>query len=230
MKTLAIIPARGGSKGVKNKNIRNVAGKPLLFYAVDAAKESKLLTDYLVATDSDDIIEVTKKYTQNIFKRSAVTAQDNSPIEQVIEEVLKTTTTQYDIIILLQPTAPIRTGEDIDKVITMFIEDNNLDNVVSVIELEDIHPARMYNLGARLEMTPLEKSKERARRQDLSPVYLRNGCIYAIKTEAFKQTKKLMTDNKKAYVMPESLWANVDTERDLLLVEVLIKEWKLGKL
>lgn len=230
MKTLAIIPARGGSKGVKNKNIRSLAGKPLITYAIDAAKESKLLTNYLVATDSELIIEVSKKYTKNIYKRSESSSKDSSPVELVVEEVLNMYKNQYDLVILLQPTAPIRTGIDIDNVITMFKVDDKLDNVVSVVELEDIHPARMYSLDSSLKMKPLGKNNETARRQDLSKVYLRNGCIYAVKTKAFNLTKKLMMDEKKAYVMPECLWANIDSERDLLVAEVLIKQWKSGNL
>jgi len=230
MRVLGLIPARGGSKGVPKKNIRIVDGQPLISYSIEMGKKSKLISDVIVSTDSDEIIEVVKKYGCDYYKRSDINAQDESPIEPVVFEVLENLQTKYDVLVLLQPTAPIREIEDIDNVIKMLIDDNDLDTVVSVVELEDIHPARMYLVNDDLEMTPLNPSLERKRRQDLDPVYLRNGAIYATRISTFLKTRKLINDSKKAYVMPESKWANVDTERDLLITELLIKEWKQGKL
>ncbi|AOW19512.1 acylneuraminate cytidylyltransferase family protein [Urechidicola croceus] len=230
MKVLGIIPARGGSKGVKKKNIRIVDGLPLISYTIKAAQESELLTHFLVTTDSDEIIDVVKTTNSDFYKRDIKNAQDTSPIEPVIEEVLNTLDDSYDLIVLLQPTAPIRTGKDIDNVIQMFFDNSDTKSVVSVIELSDIHPARMYSIDNSLIMHSINKENERKRRQELESVYIRNGCIYAITTDAFKLHKKVILDTKKAYVMPENLWANVDTERDLLILEVLIKEWKKGNL
>lgn len=230
MKVLGIIPARGGSKGVPRKNIRLVDGQPLISYTIQKAKKSKLLTDIIMSTDSDEIIEVANQYQCDTLKRNIKNAQDASKIEDTLIEVLATLKTQYDLIVLLQPTAPIRESEDIDHVIQMFLEDVNLECVVSVIALEDIHPARMYHVSKNKLMVSLDKELESKRRQDLKPVFLRNGAIYAVKTASFLKEKKIILPNKKAYVMPESKWANVDTERDLLMTEVLIKEWKKGNL
>ncbi|WP_298764366.1 acylneuraminate cytidylyltransferase family protein [uncultured Polaribacter sp.] len=224
MKFLGIIPARGGSKGVKKKNIRLVNNKPLIGYTIEAAQKSKLLTDFLVTTDSDEIIDVIKKYNCNYQRRSSKNAQDKTPIEPVLVEVLENITKQYDGVILLQPTAPARTAEDIDNVIQMFSVDKNVACVVSVVELEDIHPARMYTIDKNM-LQPLQKENEKKRRQDLAPVYLRNGCIYAITTKAFLEHKKLILDTKKPYIMPESKWINIDTERDLLVAETLLKHY-----
>ena len=230
MKILGIIPARGGSKGVPGKNIRLVNGKPLIGYTIEKAQKSKLLTDVIVSTDCEKIIDVVENYNCQYLKRSAENAQDHSAIETTIFEVLGTVKEEYDVIILLQPTAPIREVEDIDNVINMFIGDDTIDCVVSVIELEDIHPARMYQIDDNFVMTPLNQELERKRRQDLRPVYIRNGAIYAIRTPAFYEHKKLILEHKKAYFMPESKWANVDTERDLLITELLIKQWEKGHL
>lgn len=230
MRVLGLIPARGGSKGVSKKNIRLVDGQPLVSYSIEIGKKSKLISDVIVSTDSDEIIEVVKRYECDYIKRSDVNAQDETPIEPVIFELLEKLKKKYDILVLLQPTAPIREVEDVDNVIQMLIEDETLDSVVSVVELEDIHPARMYSVNDAFEMTPLNPLLERKRRQDLDSVYLRNGAIYATRISTFFKTKKLINDSKKAYVMPESKWANVDTERDLLITELLIKEWKKGKL
>lgn len=230
MKILGIIPARGGSKGVPGKNIKLLDNSPLIAYSIKAGKASKLLTDLIVTTDSDKIIDVVKKYDCQFFKRSKENAEDETPIEPVVFELLNNLKKTYDIIVLLQPTAPIREGKDIDNVVQMFLKDQSIESVVSVVELEDIHPARMYSVDKEENMHPLDPSKERLRRQDLSPVYLRNGSIYATRTDIFKKNKKLISPNKKAYIMPEDKWANIDTERDFLITEVLVKEWKKTKI
>lgn len=230
MKILAIIPARGGSKGIIKKNIRIVNGEPLIAYSIKAAKESVLLTNYIVTTDSNEIINIAKEYGCKTHKRSLINSQDTSSIIAVIEEVLESVDEFFDLIILLQPTAPIRTGKDIDNVINLFIEDKTIESVVSVIKLNDIHPARMYNIDDNLNMVSLDLKNEKKRRQDLSQIYLRNGCIYAVTTKYFKKAGELISKNKKAYIMPESKWVNIDTERDLIIAESLIKLWKENKL
>ena len=230
MRVLGLIPARGGSKGVPKKNIRLVDGQPLISYSIETAQRSKRITDVLVSTDSDEIIEIVKSYHCDFLKRKSENAQDNSVIEDVITEVLESLEEPYDLIVLLQPTAPIREAEDIDNVIEMFSADKNIETVVSLVELEDIHPARMYEIDANNDMFPLNKELERKRRQELASVYLRNGAIYATRVASFLKQGKFICDRKKGYVMPESKWANVDTERDLLITECLITEWKKGNL
>lgn len=231
MRVLGIIPARGGSKGVKKKNIRLLDGEPLISYAINAAKESKLLTDFIVTSDDETIIKVAESYRSPCHKRDIKNAQDNSSIESVVFEVLNyLSDKKFDLIILLQPTAPLRTGEDIDNVISMFLDDKMLNNVVSVIEMEDIHPARMYEVDYDQNLKPLNVENEKKRRQNLSSVYLRNGCIYATTTEAFLKNKTLILKEKKAYIMPHDTWANIDTERDLLIAETLVKLWKSKKI
>lgn len=224
MKVLGIIPARGGSKGVPKKNSKLLAGKPLISYTIEAANKSKLLTDVYVATDDKEIIKISKQYNCAVYKRNSANAQDDSPVALVVEELIHYLEVTYDLIILLQPTAPIREGKDIDNVIEMFLEDHNLKNVVSVIELEDIHPARMYTISNEKILKSLLEKNEHKRRQELVPVYLRNGSIYAITTNEFLKNKKLILNQKSAYIMPFETWANIDTERDFMIAELLIKE------
>lgn len=230
MKVLGIIPARGGSKGVKRKNIKLLDGLPLISYSIQAAKESKLLTNFIVASEDDEILDIAKSFESPIFKRSEINSLDQSPVTDVVSEVLSNLEDNFDVIILLQPTAPIRTGKDIDNVITLFLNDIELNNVVSVVQLEDIHPARMYTLNETDEMISLQLENEIKRRQELEKVYLRNGSMYAVKTAYFMKTNQLMGIPKKAYVMPESQWLNIDTERDFLLADGIIKMWKNGTL
>ena len=230
MKVLAVIPARGGSKGIKRKNITIVDGQPLISYTIQKAQQSVYITDVYVSTDDDEIIEVVKSYDCDYLKRSKENALDTSQIEAVLFEVLENIKKEYDIILLLQPTAPIREVTDLDNVLKMFADDQNLESVVSVVEMNDIHPARMYNVTAAMDMVPFDQELERKRRQDLPPVYIRNGAIYATRTTAFFKNKKLISEHKKAYVMPESKWINIDTPRDLLIAEVIVAEWKKGNL
>lgn len=231
MKVLSIIPARGGSKGVKDKNIRTLAGKPLIAYAIECAKDSKLVNEIVVSTESETIIEVVKPYNVKIINRPPDLAQDHSPIPPVMIHALQELEKQgqyYDLIILLQVTSPIRTGKDIDNVISMFIDDTNLEGVISVVELNDIHPARMYNIDSEKWMKVLIENGEDLRRQDLTPVFFRNGCIYAIRKGILIDKKTVMPKNKKAYIMPSSHLLNIDSERDVLIGEVMIKLWKEG--
>ncbi|WP_372744870.1 cytidylyltransferase domain-containing protein [Lutibacter sp.] len=230
MRVLGIIPARGGSKGVHRKNIKVLDGLPLLAYSIQAAKESKLLSHVVVASEDDEILAIAKSFNCPVFKRSESNSLDQSPITDVVKEVINNINDNYDVILLLQPTAPIRSGNDIDNVIKLFEKDSALNNVISVVQLQDIHPARMYTLNNSNEMIPLAKENETKRRQDLEKVYLRNGSIYAVTTSYFLKTGLLMGSPKKAYVMPESHWLNIDTERDFLLAENLVKMWKDGRL
>lgn len=233
MKVLAIIPARGGSKGVRDKNIREVGGQPLITYAIEAALQSKKLTRVVVSTDSPKIAAVAKSAGVEIMMRPDTLAEDHSPIKEVIEYVLhelkSANAEEFDLIVLLQPTSPIRTGENIDEVITMFKE-NAVDGVISVVPMDDVHPARMYTTDREQWMKPFLDSGETLQRQELPVVYYRNGCIYAVRTEAFFKEKTLMVRRKKAYVMKREHLANIDDERDLIIADVLVKMWKAGTL
>lgn len=229
MKVLAIIPARGGSKGVKNKNIRLVAGEPLIAYAIESARESQLLTRFVVSTDSPHIAAIASDRRCPVLIRPPELALDDTPIAPVMKQVLgvcqEQFKEQYDILVLLQPTSPIRSGKDIDAVIRMF-DDKRTDAVVSVVAMHDIHPARMYRLSLDNELLPLDQRFEASRRQDIEPVYYRNGAIYAIRKETFLAKETLMVPNKKAYIMPLEQLVNIDDERDLAVAEVLVKLWK----
>ncbi len=233
MKVLAIIPARGGSKGVPDKNIRIVAGRPLIAYAIECAQESRLINRIIVSTDSPIIAQTASDHGAEVLMRPSHLAQDDTPMPPVLLHVLQTLQEngeKYDLIVLLQITSPIRTGQDIDHVVEMFASAPNLDAVISVVPMDDVHPARMYTLDEGKWMNPYIESGEEARRQDLPVVYYRNGCIYAIRSEILKDKKSLMVKNKKAYIMPAKWLANIDDERDLIIAEALIKMWKTGQL
>ncbi len=229
MKVLAVIPGRGGSKGVKGKNIRKVDGLPLIAYAIKTASESKKLDCFIVNTDDDEIEQVAKDYNSKVYRRNPDLGSDTASIVPVILETLESLEQKgefYDVVILLQITSPIRSGKNVDEVIEMFEIDPDLTGVISVVPMHDVHPARMYHLNENGLIHPLNPDMETARRQDITPVYYRNGCIYATRTEEFKKTKTLMPEGKKGYVMPVEWLANIDDERDLIITEALIKHLK----
>ncbi|UII31654.1 acylneuraminate cytidylyltransferase family protein [Fulvivirga ulvae] len=232
MKSIAIIPARGGSKGVRRKNIRQVAGSPLISYAIDCARDSKKITDFIVDTDDAEIAEVCKQLDAEVLMRPPELAQDTSSVVDVAINTIKQLSEKgrtYDIVVLLQPTAPIRTGKNLDDIIDLFERDVDqaVEGVVSVIEQSDVHPARMYTLE-NLNMIALNPKLEHKRRQDLYPVYFRNGCFYAVRRDVLLYKQTFMPEQKKAYVMPAEWLANVDNDRDLLIADTLVKAWKDG--
>lgn len=229
MKVLAIIPARGGSKGVPRKNIKNIAGKPLLAYAIDCALNSKKITHFAVSTDDQEIAMIAHQYKAPVIMRPTPLANDEAPMLPVLMHALdyseKEKQLKFDLIVLLQPTSPIRTGQDVDNVVKMFKDDTQLDGVISVVETT-MHPARMYNVDAGGWMHTMIDAGEVANRQALAPVYYRNGCIYAVRPQAMIREKNIMVKNKKAYIMPAEWHANIDEEKDFISAERLLKMWK----
>ena len=232
LKILGVIPARGGSKGVPKKNIRMVGGVPLIVHSILAARESKLLTECIVDTDNEEIANISTENGAKVVMRPSELAQDDTPIIETIKHLLhqyEKKQVTFDAVVLLQPTSPIRTGKNIDEAISLLMNPDT-DGVISVVRMEDTHPARMYSLDANQWMHPLYKDLETTRRQDLQPVYYRNGCIYAVKTGVLFKENSLMPHRKKAYIMPVAWLANIDDERDLLIADVLVTAWKTGKI
>lgn len=226
MKVLVVIPARGGSKGVPKKNIKMFGDKPLIAHAIHCAKASQKTTKIVVTTDSQEIVDIAIQFGSEVILRPTDLATDTSNVVTAVEHVCQELKTNFDLIVLLQPTSPLRTGKDLDTIITLMEEDATVDGIISVIPMDDMHPARMYNLGENNELISFLDYGEVSRRQDLEPVYYRNGCFYAVKTEAFLREKSFMVKNKKAYIMDAEWLANIDTPRDFKIAEMLYDEWK----
>ncbi|WP_031427737.1 cytidylyltransferase domain-containing protein [Flavimarina sp. Hel_I_48] len=227
MKILGIIPARGGSKGVPGKNILSIDGKPLLSYAIECGKESKKITKLLVSTDSREIAKIAENYKAEVMLRPETLATDTSDVADTVGFILeefKKNEEQFDIVVLLQPTAPLRTGRDVDQALEL-LEQNNTDAVISMVKVGDNHPARMYDISEN-KIHALHPELEKTRRQELPTYYMRNGCIYGIKTDAFFTERNLMPSKKSAYIMNEKWWVNVDTPTDIYILEHLMPLWK----
>lgn len=226
MKTLVIIPARGGSKGVPKKNIKILGDKPLIAHAIACAQASQKATRTVVSTDAEAIAEVAQQYGCEVILRPESLATDSSNVVTAAAHVYAELKEGFDLIVLLQPTSPLRTGADLDAIITSFETDSHVNSVISVVPMDDMHPARMYHLGAESELIPFMSEGETTRRQDLEPVYYRNGCFYAVRTSVFLQEKSFMVAPKKAYVMSADWLANIDTPRDFKIAEILYADWK----
>lgn len=224
MKVIAIIPARGGSKGVPGKNKKIIDGKPLIAYTMEAAVQSSLLTQIWVSTDDPEIVQLATQYhAVKIHHRNASLASDHSPVADTVQDILQQT--ECDAIMLLQPTAPIRNSNDIDAAVKLLQSSLQVNSVISVVAMTDIHPARMYWQRDAL-LDPIFPEFEQTRRQDIPPAYYRNGSIYLVRKKAFEQQHSLMVKPAMPYIMPLNHLLNIDEPRDMIIAEALIPAWK----
>jgi CMP-N,N'-diacetyllegionaminic acid synthase len=226
MKILGIIPARGGSKGVPSKNKKIIAGQPLLQYTLEAASASKKLSVVYVSSDDDEILKIAKGYNFQLHKRQAHLATDESPVTDTVSNILELEKSSIDAIAILQPTSPLRTGSDIDNAIDILEKNQDIQSVISVVPMDDIHPARMYKLNSVNCMEPFVSEYEQARRQEIPLAYYRNGSIYITRLQAFRSNKSMMTKPIKPYIMEFNWLLNIDSPRDVLIAEALIPEWR----
>lgn len=223
---LGIIPARGGSKGVIRKNIRLVADRPLIYWSIEEAKKSNLLSHYYVTTDDDEILEVATSLGALVIERPDELAQDNTPMIPVLQhlcrEVELLNGITYDYILLMQATAPMRTCADIDKAINILTSGDSFDSLVSVYQVDDCHPSRMYTCEDG-RLIPFYDEPVGSLRQDLLPIYHRNGAIYMASRKLLMEQNKLISENALAYVMSKANSVNIDSEDDLRVADFLMR-------
>lgn len=225
METLAIIPARKNSKGVPGKNKMLINNLPLIEYSIKVALKCKQISKIIVTSDDDDIHKIVKKYKTILFhKRSKKLATDESPISETIYEVATNPNFKhYNNIIILQPTSPFRFPKQIDEAILKFNSKKRFNSLISVCKMNEIHPARMYHMRENLES--LNKKYEKKRRQDIKPVYYRNGSIYIVKKNIFLKNKNLMSKPSLAFEMPYEQLLNIDTQLDIIIAKSLLKKF-----
>ena len=218
----ALIPARGGSKGILRKNIRPMAGKPLIAWTIEAALRSRALDAVVVSTEDEEIAEVAHQWGAQVpFLRPPKLAQDGTPgiapVLHALEQLPK-----FDSVLLLQPTSPLRTTEDIDACICL-ARDLQAPSVVSVSEPEK-HPYWMYRLGADQCLQTLIDVPHISRRQELPPVFAINGALYYARANWLQQHRTFVTAETVAYIMPPERSVDLDTLLDWKLAELLLKE------
>ena len=223
---LGIIPARGGSKGVPRKNIRKVAGRPLIAYTIEAAHASKLLTRCIVSTDDQETVDISASLGCEVINRPTELAQDDTPTFDVVKQIFDVFESQgesFEYGLVLQPTSPLRTGLDIDSALQDLFH-SDADSVVGVYQVSDHHPARMYRMEDGF-LVSFDETFATTRRQDLPPVYHRNGAIYAFRRRLLNEGT-LLGNRIIPYIMPEDQSLNIDHEHDLVLAEHILSRKK----
>lgn len=232
LKILAIIPARGGSQGVPRKNIKILAGRPLIAYTINAALESKHHPRVVVSTDDERIAEIAREIGAEVpFMRPSHLAQNDTPMLPVLQhtiEHLKKDGYNPDIIAVLQPTSPLRTSEHIDQAISILVS-TGADSVVSLCEAEH-SPYWMKKIDRAGRVTPfLDIEKEYNRRQELPKVYRLNGAIFITHPNIIMNEGRLLGDDTRAYIMELEDSIDIDTEFDFRVAELIIKERSSSK-
>ena len=208
-KILAIIPARGGSKGVQKKNIQDVCGKPLINYTIDTDKDSKeLFFRAILSSDDEEIIKICRNQEIEIpFIRPSHISDDKAKmidvVRHAVEFVENESQTKLDWIMLLQPTEPFRTKEDISKSIELALE-GGCDSVISVKQVFSTHPILMKKVTNNFLEPYSIVEVEGTRRQDYNPpAYMRNGAIYLVKRDVIIEQNSLWGNKIRPYIMPE---------------------------
>lgn len=226
---IAIIPARSGSKGLTDKNIKDLCGKPLMAYSIEAAIKSGCFDEIFVSTDSAKYAKIAEKYGADAsFLRSAEMSSDTAGSWDAVIEVLNEFEKRgknFDTIMLLQPTSPLRTAEDIINAYNLFHE-KNADAVTSVCEV-DHSPLWCMNLADDLSLRNFREGLVTVPRQHLPVFYRLNGAIYIRKISYFRRNALLKEDNEYAFIMDRNRSIDIDTAEDFYYAEFLIKNNKI---
>lgn len=228
-KILALIPARGGSKGLPGKNIRLLAGKPLIAWSIEQAKGSKYLDKVVVSTDYENIAKIAEQFGAEVpFIRPAeLAADDSSSIDVIFHAIdfLKNTGQQFDYIALLEPTSPLRESADIDNAIENLIDKNEAKAIVGVSKLESAHPE--FNVLINNENGFIKKYLDNSsirvlRRQELPDVYFFEGTIYISDIDFLAQKRTFYHELTLPYVVPRWKSMEIDEICDLIMAEALL--------
>ena len=211
-RVLALIPARGGSKGLPGKNIRPAGGKPLIAWTVEAARASRFIDRIVLSTDDDAIMNVARDWGCDVpFRRPAELATDTATSLDVALHALDALP-GFDVLVLLQPTSPLRTSDDIDAVCRA-LSNADVDSCVSVCAVE-YSPYWMYRLDDAHTLRPLLDDASASRRQDLPDVYRLNGAVYATRVGWLRSQRRFVGPGTVGHVMPDERSIDIDTIAD----------------
>ena len=225
-----MIPARGGSKGVLRKNVRFICGRPLISYTIETAlKVQHLLYRVIVSSEDEEIATIARQYGADVpFLRPPELSGDNVPtlpvLRHAVEFVEKQDGIILDWVLLLQPTDPFRNEEDIKAALDL-AQEGGCDSVISVVQVFSVHPILMKRIEDNRLLPYCIEEKEGTRRQDYQPpAYMRNGAIYLTRRKVLMEKNSIWGEVIRPYVMPQERSIGVDSELDLKLVEILMKE------
>ena len=232
-KVLSIITARKDSKGVKNKNIKMLSGKPLIAYSVEASLGSKMVDRTVLSTDSKEIAEIGEKYGAEVpFFRPRELARDDTPMFDVIDHSLNELQLegfQPDIILVLMPTCPLRTSKHIDESVRLLIDNQEADSVVSVVDLpHSFNPYSIYRYPRDKYIKPFLYWNEKDNLRQKKPKFFgRNGAIYAVNYDCFTEKNSFFGDRILYYKMSEDESIDIDTALDLEFADLALRRKKI---
>ena len=220
---LGLRPCRGGSKGIRRKNVQPVAGKPLLAHTVQASLAADAIDRTVVSTDDAEIAEVAREAGADVpFDRPGELATDEAPIEPVIEHAIEQVSgdgEQYDTLVLLQATSPLRTADDVDTAMARYRE-ADADSLVAVSENHSYRWREGPEGAERLNYD------SRKRRQEKKPEYVESGALYAVDIPQFLETSDLQTGRTVLYALDEISALDIDKPYELWLADKTLREWR----
>lgn len=221
---LAIIPARGGSKGLPRKNIKSFNGKPLIYYSIKAGLKSKYITRLIVSTEDKEIEKVSEKCKAEVIRRPLELAKDDTPSIAVYQNVLKylreNESYKPSIVVVLQPTSPLRKNKDIDNCIEKLAKEK-CDSVITVKKVD--HPPQwIVRLGKKGKVENLFDKKKYIRRQDIEQLYIPNGAVFVTWSKMIIEKNTDRGPDTRAIVMPSDRSIDIDTELDFYIAEKLM--------
>lgn len=225
---LGLIPARGGSKGIPKKNIARLCRKPLIIYTIEEALKSKYLTRVVTSTEDKEIACIAKNSGSEVIMRPRDLARDFTPTFPVVEHALnylkKQDSFKPDLIVLLQPTAPLRKALFVDDAIEILLKNiKRADAIVSLCKVDEPHPYKLKVIRNGLVQPLMKGDKGFRPRQLLPAVYRLNGAFYIVKTAVCLKKKTLLPNRTLPYLMQEEFSVNMDTPSDLILAEYFMK-------
>ncbi len=225
-KIIAIIPARGGSKGLPGKHIIDLAGKPLIAWTIEASLQSKYITKTVVSSDDKEILKISERYGVATVQRPVELASDTATSESVAKhtiDLLSAKNETFDVLVLLQPTSPLRTSNDIDNALGVML-DTHATAIISVFETDN-KILKSFKNGAKGYIEGISNNEYPfMRRQDLPETFMPNGAIYIINIDLFKKYGRLMTNRTSCYVMPVNRSIDIDTVEDVRVAAEVLKD------
>lgn len=223
IRTVGIVPARGGSKSIPGKNIKLLAGNPLLFYTIDEARKSKYIDRLIVSTDNDEIAKIAKNYDVEVIKRPPEYATDTASTEQalihVVEALREHENYHVDIVVTLEPTSPLRTYYLIDACIEELVN-TDADAVISVVRTSSL-----VGSVCNGKFDYLIKNQPR-RRQERKPLYRESSAVYVTETTALFKCKSVLGSNLHVIIGEEIESIDINTPLDFVIAEAIMN-WKL---
>lgn len=227
---LAIIPARSGSKGLPNKNIRILCGKPLIAWSIEAGLQSKYIDEVVVSTDSQEYAQIAKSYGAKVpFLRPNELAQDTSTtfesIKHTIDFYKKHLNREFDYVVLLEPTSPLREVCDIDNSIEMLFAHTTAQAIVGVCKTESQNPVFLVKLDSfNFIQSYSNKNFSPIRRQEIEDFFFFEGTIYVGTTQSFLENKGFYHSQTIGYQVPKWKSLEVDDEDDFWMIEMMMKK------